>query len=251
MHPDLKTLIDLQQVDAKIADLTSQIDALPSQIATLEAQLNKFLHAHEDRKQRLSANQKERRDLEGEIQSTQAKISKHKEQLYQVKTNEQYRAMLKEIEGEEANIRGIEDRVLEKMVEGEEVQKNINQTATRLEGEKARVAAETRRLDSIREACVRERDGVLARRKELATSLSERVLELYERLRRWRHDALALVREGACAACNFVLRPQFYNEVRTNEALLECENCRRILYYVEPPAETGEDAGNASARAAV
>lgn len=251
MHPDLKTVIELQQVDAKIADLTSQIDALPSQIQTLEAQLNEFLHAHEDRKQRLAANQKERRELEADIQAIQVKISKHKEQLYQVKTNEQYRAMLKEIEGEEANIRKIEDRVLEKMMEAEEVQKNITQAAARLEGEKTRVTGETKRLESLRQADVRERDGVLARRKELAASLGERVLELYERLRRWRHEAVAVVRADACTACNFVLRPQFYNDVRTNEALLECENCGRILYYIEPPAATSEDAGNANARAAV
>ena len=117
MHPELKTVIELQQVDLKIAELTLQIDAAPSQIQTLETQLSDFLHAHEERKVRLSANQKERRELEAEVQAVQGKISKHKDQLYQVKTNEQYRAMLKEIEGEEGNIRTIEDKTLERMLE--------------------------------------------------------------------------------------------------------------------------------------
>src|SRR5204862_7610706 len=83
VHPELKTVIELQQVDLRIAELTLQIDASPSQIQTLETQLSDFLRAHEERKVRLSANQKERRELEAEVQAVQAKISKHKDQLYQ------------------------------------------------------------------------------------------------------------------------------------------------------------------------
>lgn len=252
MHPDLKALMELQQADLKIAELSSQIDAVPSQIHTLEAQLNDFLHAHEDRKRRLSANQKERRDLEGEIQLIQSRISKHKDQLYQVKTNEQYRAMLKEIEGEEGNIRKIEDQILEKMIEAEQIEKHVKESAARLEGEKAGVAAETRRLESVRQAAAQDRDGLMGQRKELEAALSESVLDLYERVRKARRGvALAEVREGFCAGCNVRLRPQIYNEARTNETILTCESCSRILYYVESPPAESAAAGDQSNRAVV
>src|SRR5947208_16242165 len=72
VHPELKTVIELQQVDLKIAELTLQIDASASQIQTLETQLKDFLHAHEERKARLSLNQKERRELEAEAQAVEA-----------------------------------------------------------------------------------------------------------------------------------------------------------------------------------
>jgi predicted nucleic acid-binding Zn-ribbon protein len=244
VHPDLKAVIELQQVDLKIAELTTQIDALPGQIETLQSQLNDFIHTHEERKKRLSANQKERRDLEGEIKVIQDKISRHKDQLYQVKTNEQYRAMLKEIEGEEANIRKIEDQLLEEMIEAEEIQKHIQEAAARLESEKARVAGEIQRLESERQADLGERKRLQARRKELEAALSESVRDLYERMRAARRGvALAEVRDGLCTSCNVRLRPQVYNEVRTNEALLTCDNCGRIIYYVEPlPAQTGDPA---------
>ena len=81
MHPDLERVIELQEADRKIADLASQIEAIPSQIKKMEEELNAFLHAHEERRSRLGANQKERRDLEGEIQVIRSKISKHKDQL--------------------------------------------------------------------------------------------------------------------------------------------------------------------------
>jgi predicted nucleic acid-binding Zn-ribbon protein len=241
VHPDLKTVIDLQHVDSRIGELTAQIDALPAQIQTLEAQLKDFLHAHDERKLRLAANQKERKELDGEIQLIQTKISKHKGQLYEVKTNEQYKAMLKEIEGEEANIRKIEDKILEKMVEAEDIQKLVTEAGARLEGEKARVAAETKRLNSLREADVEERDELLAQRKTLATALSAGLLETYERVRRGRRGvAVAEVREGFCTACNVRLRPQVYNDIRMNEALLMCESCSRIMYCVEPPLVVSE-----------
>lgn len=237
MHPDLKTVIELQQVDLKIADLTAQIEAAPSQIQTLESQLNDFLHAHEERKLRLAANQKERKELEAEIQTVQGRIAKHKDQLYQVKTNEQYRAMLKEIEGEEENIRKIEDKILEKMLEAEGIQKQVQEAASRLEGEKGRVAAETQRLEAARQAAEAERGQALGHREVLAGALSENVRDTYERVRRGRRGvAVAEVRDGFCTACHVRLRPQMYNDVRQNDSVLTCENCSRILYYVETPA---------------
>ncbi len=252
MHPDLKAVIELQQTDTKIAELTSQIDALPSQIQALETRLNDFIHAHEERKHRLSANQKERRELDGEIQAIQVKISKHKDQLYQVKTNEQYRAMLKEIEGEEANIRAVEDQILERMIEAEELQKKLQEAATHLDTEKARVAAEKARLEAARQAATQERDQALERRKDLEVALSEPVRDLYERVRKARRGvAVAEVRDGSCSACNVRLRPQVYNEARTNEAVLTCENCGRILYYVEQAIPADDRPEGTTARASV
>lgn len=251
MHPDLKTVIELQQVDLHITDLSQRIEVVPAQIQKLETQLHDFLHAHEDRKTRLGANQKERKELEIEIQSIQAKISKHKEQLYQVKTNEQYRAMLKEIEGEEANIRRIEDKILEKMVEAEGLQKLVQEAAARLDGEKARVAQEEKQLDTARIEAEAERSQALARREVLAAALTEPVRETYERVRRGRRGvAVAEVKDGFCDACHVRLRPQMYNEVRENNAVLTCENCSRILYYIEPPAEEAEPSGDQTNRAA-
>jgi predicted nucleic acid-binding Zn-ribbon protein len=245
LHPDLKAVIELQQLDTRIAELTAQIDALPAQIQALETQLHEFIHAHEDRQQRLAQNQKERRDLEADIQVVQARISKHKDQLYEVKTNEQYRAMLKEIEGEEAKIRKIEDQLLEEMIEAEQLEKLIREAASRLESEKARVAGEVKQLQTLRQADVDERERLEKQRQADAAGLSEGVLDLYERVRRARRgQAVVEVREGSCAACNVRLRPQLFNEVRSNDALLTCENCSRILYYVEPPpAESAEPQG--------
>jgi len=252
VHPDLKTAIELQQVDLRVAELTSQIDALPSQIQNLQAQLHDFIHAHEERKQRLGANQKERRELDGEIQSIQTKISRHKDQLYQVKTNEQFKAMKHEIEVEEENIRKIEDQILEKMMEAEQLEKLVKDAASRLDGEKARVASAIQQLESARQADLQEREQLQSRRQELSHTLSEAVREAYERVRSARRGvAVAEVRDGCCSRCNVRLRPQVYNDVRLSESIVTCESCSRILYYVEVDSEAGETAGDRSTSSGV
>jgi predicted nucleic acid-binding Zn-ribbon protein len=238
VHPDLKTVIDLQQVDSRLAELASQITAVPSRIQAIETQLNDSLRAHEARKLRLSANQKERRDLEGDVKVVEERISKHKDQLYQVKTNEQYRAMQKEIGGEDDKIRQIEDRILEKMEEAEGLQKLVQEAAARLDEEQVRVAGEKKRLETGRLSAEAERTELLARRSVLADGLNAAVRDTYERVRRGRQGiAVAEVRDGFCAACNVRLRPQSYNEVRTGQGIVTCESCSRILYYLEPPAD--------------
>jgi len=245
VHPDLKSVIELQQTDLKIGELTKQIESLPAQIQSLQSRLDEFLHHQEERKKRLAANLHERKNLDGDIKVIQEKIARHKDQLYQVKTNDQFRAMTKEIEAEEAKVRLIEDQILEKMLEAEEIQKLVQEAAVHLEGEKARVAGEIAQLESEQKADEDERHTLQDRRSQIQDSLSESTRQLYQRIRQARRGmAVAEVREGLCTACNVLLRPQVYNEVRTNESLLTCENCGRIIYYVEPaPAQAGEASG--------
>jgi len=160
--------------------------------------------------------------------------------------------MLKEIEGEQAKIRDIEDRVLERMIEAEDLQKKVQEAEGHLEAEKARVAAEKARLEAERQRASEELDRTQARRRELVVALNATVADLYERVRKARRGvAVAEVRDGFCGACNVRLRPQVYNEARTNEAILPCENCSRILYYVEPPVASEDCAKKDDARAAL
>jgi predicted nucleic acid-binding Zn-ribbon protein len=252
VEAELKTLIELQQIDQSLSQLRSTIDASPLEVQNLKSQLDRFIRATEDQKTRHAANQKERRQLEGDIQEIRTKIAKHKDQLYQVKTNDQYRAMLKEIDAEEANIRNVEDRILEKMLEAEQIDQTIRDAAARLESESKRVEAEVSRLESDRKQAERQREEAEARRNTLVEALNKATYAQYEKLLKARNGmALAQVSDGFCGGCHVRLRPQAYNDVRTKDELLTCETCSRILYYVEPPAEEASVEGLEASRHAV
>src|SRR5215467_6365195 len=92
MLPDLSLVIRLQEVDNRLADLAREIAALPKHISEIEKKLVSHERKLDADRAALSANQKERKNCEGDIQVQEQRISKLKDQMQQAKTNDQYRA---------------------------------------------------------------------------------------------------------------------------------------------------------------
>jgi len=119
MHPDTHLVIQLQSLDQRISALDREVATLPKHIAAIEKTLESHQRKLEADRAALTANQKDRKKLEGEVQVQEQKISKLRDQMLGAKTNEQYRAFQHEIEFAEKEIRKAEDRILELMGESE------------------------------------------------------------------------------------------------------------------------------------
>lgn len=231
MHPDLEKLIALQQADAEVARLREEIAALPLRVAVIEAKLAGTRAEIEKAQQGLAANLAARRKLETEIQDHREKISKYRDQSLAVKTNEQYKALLHEIEFTEKHIRACEDKILEGMVDSEAREAALKSAETELREETAEIEkekAEARARTAEDEKLLAEQNG---RRDALRGGITPDVLARYDRLLHHRKTAVSEAREQKCAACNVLLRPQTYNEVRSNQQIMTCDSCGRILYY--------------------
>src|SRR5262249_15642682 len=55
------------------------------------------------------------------------------------------------------------------------------------------------------------------------------------------------VRDHKCMACQVMLRPQTYNEVRSGNQVVMCESCQRILYF-DPSTEVVVERPSATVR---
>ena len=76
-----------------------------------------------------------------------------------------------------------------------------------------------------------------AERSELVRGIDPKVLATYDLVSRRRNGiGVAEARDGICTICHVRLRPQVFNDVRRNEAIVQCESCQRILYFVPAPA---------------
>jgi predicted nucleic acid-binding Zn-ribbon protein len=181
-----------------------------------------------------------RRKLESKMQDHQLKISKYRDQSLEVKTNEQYKALMHEISFAEQDIRKLEDQILESMLDVDVNEKAVKTAEVELKEETAEIAKETaeaRRRTAEDEQQLAELNG---RRDTLRAGVSADLLRHYDRVYKFRKSALAEARDHKCSACQVMLRPQTYNEVRTNKQIVICDSCQRILYYV--PASEAEPA---------
>ena len=97
MNSDLKQLIRLQTIDLAIQEIRTRIDRFPSVSKALDAKLKAATSGLEGTKERIKTNQANRKKFEGEIGSLEAKISRYRDQMMSVKTNEEYKAVQKEI----------------------------------------------------------------------------------------------------------------------------------------------------------
>lgn len=241
MLADLERLIELQQVDLRLHELLRQIKLLPQkrqqaqqELAQARARLEALRNAHTE-------SLKDRKRLEIDVQQFKEKIEKHRAQLYEVKSNEAYRALQHEIEEEQKKMALAEDRVLEAMIAAEEQEKGIKTSEAELKQVEQRVQTAIREIDAEEAARKKEAEELTAQRDKLRAGIVEDTLDTYDRIAR-AHGGIALAeaREEICQVCLIHIRPQTFAEVRLNQQIHYCESCHRILYYVPAPPKTVE-----------
>jgi uncharacterized protein len=242
MDADLDRLIRLQQIDLARETARRRIADHPILIQNLDTRLASATEALETAQARLAENMAARRTVEKDLGMIQARLSKFKDQLMEVKTNKEYTAMLKEIEAAQTEVRRLEDRILERMLEHDDLVATQKAAEARLAADKAVIAAERKQIEEETTRLERELEDSTAARARVVVEIAPRVLATYETVREKRGTAVAEVKGGYCSACHVRLRPQAANELRRNEIIFQCESCKRILYYPPQSATTTEDA---------
>jgi predicted nucleic acid-binding Zn-ribbon protein len=239
MNADLQHLIQLQDLDLKAERARRRIAEIPAQQAALDERVAARSAAVDDVKQRTAVMQAARREIEKELAAVQTRLSKFKNQLMEVKTNKEYQAMQKEMSVAEEEISTLETRLLERMVEADGLAAELKAAETALKSEQADVARERQALDAEKGAVERELEKTGSERTTVIAQISRDVLAVFDRIAHGRKGlALAEAREGLCTVCHVRLRPQVFNEVRRNDALIQCDSCTRILYFVPAPSVT-------------
>lgn len=241
MNSDVQKLIDLQEVDLRMSALRAEIAALPKEVALIEAKLAGSKAAVEKAQNGIKADDSARRKHESDIKDQQEKISKYRDQSLKVKTNQEYKALLSEIEHAEGEIRKLEDKVLEIMVAADTRKEALKQAESAL---KADTAENDKEKTHAREQTAKDEkllSELTAKRNELRTGISDDTLAHYDRLLKSRGSALAAVHgDQMCSACRVLLRPQVHQDVMKGDEILICDSCKRILYFVPPPPKEGE-----------
>jgi predicted nucleic acid-binding Zn-ribbon protein len=232
MLQDLALALRLQTLDRRIVSLETEIATLPKHIAEIEKKLESHTRRLEADRAALSANQRERKRLEGDIQTQEQKISKLRDQSLQAKTNEQYRAFQNEIAYAEGEIRKAEDRILDLMEQSEPLEKNLKAAEVDLKAQQQHVEVEKKGARERTATDKQELQRSNAERQSIVAEMTPSFYTEYERIRKkTRNHPIADATEGRCDACQIALRPQFFQDLRRGDKVMFCESCGRILTY--------------------
>ena len=233
MLSDLKLLIELQALDSAGERLRRRMADIPGEQAALDSRLAELTAAVASVKERTSASQTARREIEKDLAAVQGRLTKYKDQLMEVKTNKEYHAMQTEIAAAETLVRREEDRLLERMEEAETLATELKTAEAALKSGTSDVATRRRQMDAERTATEAELAKTSNERNRVASGVSAPTLALFERVSKHRKGlAMSEAKDGLCTQCHVRLRPQVYNELRRNESVMQCESCSRILYFV-------------------
>jgi len=240
MQPELQNLLELQKADREILRLNEEIAALPKRVSAIEEQLAGTKAVLDKAKTAVKADDAARRKYESSIQDLQQKISKYRDQMLDVKTNDQYRALQHEIDFSNQEIRGTEDKILELMVNAESREKQVKAAEADLKAETAEIEKEKEEARRRTAEDEKELAEWKAKRDQYRSGISPDLLQHYDRVVKLRKTGLSEVRGQKCMACQVMLRPQTYNEVRGGERVIICDSCQRILYF-DPASEAPEE----------
>lgn len=234
MRDQMKHLYGLQTIDAEIYRLRTELEEKPKLVEELR---NKF----EEKKANLSALEEKskhiqvkRKDKENELGSKEEAIKKAQTQLYQIKKNEEYQAMLREIGGLNADKSILEEEILKYFDETDAVKNEIEKEKGVLAEEEKVFNQQKKEVDDrIKE--VNDRLAVLeGQRNQIIPNIDKKILVQYERVLKNREGlAMVPVKDNACQGCFLNVPPQVINEIKLKKNLVVCEACARILYLEE------------------
>src|SRR5262245_15109205 len=234
MNSDLKQLIRLQSIDLSIQELQARVDRFPSISKALNEKLRAAQTAVETAKEKAKSNQGTRKKLEADISSIESKISKYRDQIMAVKTNEEYRALQHEIEHAQNAIRKIEDEILNLMMDAETGQSDLKSAEARLKEDQQTVNVERKQLEEENKRDLSALESYVKERKEIEAVLSPELISRYERIRKHRGGiGVGPARNEVCEICQVRIRPQVFQEIRRNDQIIACDACQRILYNPE------------------
>lgn len=232
---DLKTqlsnLINLQKIDTEIYALKAEKQSKPEQVKIIEA-------SYEEKKQGL-ANldkaaldlEKQKKDKEAELAAKEENAKKLQTQLFALKTNKEYQAMLQQIQDAKADGSVIEDKILGIMEQMDKLKLEVNKEKQKLQEEEKKFNEEKNKVQ-IRVKEIDDRLAQLdAQRQQIFPQIEPKILSQYERILSNR-DGLAIVtaKHNACQGCNMSVPPQVINLIKMYERIITCEVCNRILY---------------------
>jgi len=239
LNAKVQALIDLQRVDSEILELTRSGEAHPQRLAELERQIGQAKSLLEAEQQKLTDNEKQRRDLEQQITAERDTIKKWEGRLNELRTPREYSALSREIDIAKKTVEGLEEQGRELRGMADPIKRAIDDRQLGLMERQEAVGGEAQEIRH-KIAALKGRLAQLQEQRDKAAKLVQPpLLGRYDAIRKKRGVALVPVQNGTCRGCHMSLPPQLFNLLRSGQLDIDtCPSCHRLVYAPDPPPET-------------
>ena len=231
MYPELEQLLVLQDRQQKIKQIETEIETVPLQRKSLEAQLAASVAGVEVLKQKNRHVEMDRKKLELDVGTRAETIARLKTQQYQTRKNDEFQAIGHEIERYENEIRKIEDEELELMVQADTIKVDLAEEEKKAGVVRESIARQTKDLEAKSTTLQSQLEELSKERAEIAGKIDEDLLSRFERLFKSKGDAVVVALEHeVCTGCHMKVTTQTAHRVKAGKEIVSCENCGRILF---------------------
>ena len=235
MNEQLAALVKLQEFDLGLEALRKKGESLLGEREALNKEIADLKAGLEAGKAALTQLQLKKKQMELDIDGKDQQVKKFQGELNNVKTNDAYKTLLKEIEQAKTEKGALEDDLLVVLQGIEDAQKDTKvKEQTHKNEEQAvqgRIAAAEKALVEL--AAQAEEKKKL--RDEFAAGVPSAARERYEAIRKGKGAlAVAPVNGDSCGGCRQKLPLHVINDVNKNQSLVFCNSCSRILFSQQP-----------------
>ncbi len=232
MKDQIEKLLRIQGLDLRIRDLELMLKSLPEELDTARKELESRQKEIEEKGGALRSILLERKKLEGDLDSNSGEIGKFSGQLNEVKTNEQYNALQKEIKALKEKNSAIEEVVLIGMDRGEELEEEKKAIAGDVRKAEEKLASEEKRISGELESIGVDIEKAKIERQTACSEVEKKFISRYESIRAGTdRQVISRIEREACELCYRQIPPQRVIEVKKMLDLICCEGCGRILIW--------------------
>jgi len=226
----IDNLLAVHEVDVQIFGVKKEIADIPVRKKEEETRISTHRQAVEKAESELKLGQASAKEQELEIDSLKDKIIKLRQQQFQIKTNEEFKAIEKEVAVIESKIRGVEDQELDIMETIEGLKKGVTENQESLKKEQWSLDADLKEFDRRAQELEQELARLKSRRNEIASKVDHAWLSAYNRVVERKSDALVPLNQGVCGGCHLKLAPSLGHAVLKQTEPVICDFCGRLLY---------------------
>jgi predicted nucleic acid-binding Zn-ribbon protein len=223
-------LEQLQEIDIQIDVLKKTRDGLHGEMNSIEQGLDVAREELAGLNARVAQLEQEKLELENSLAVERDNIHRSETNMKEIKTNKEFQAVGREITAARKQTAELEDQILQKLGQVEELNGEIATKTSNLAELAENTALRRDEKQTEINALQQDIDSDTNRREEITNELPASLVKRYNSLREQRRgQAVAIARDGYCLGCNMNLPPQLYNSLFKSEEMVSCPHCQRVL----------------------